>query len=114
MTFYIGVDFHPHQQTLCWIDKDTGAMETLDPAHDLEKVRQFYSSLTEPAVVGIEACVIAVWFENMTAETGHELLVEASGHPATAETRGGSELRLDTETVFRSVVVTGRSQSPDA
>ena len=75
MTFYIGVDFHPHQQTLCWIDRSTGAMETLDLAHDLEKVRQFYSELTEPAVVGIEASSRAIWFENMIAETGHKLLV---------------------------------------
>ncbi len=75
MTFYIGVDFHPHQQTLCWIDKSTGAMETLDLAHDLDKVRQFYSSLAEPAVVGIEASSRAVWFENMIAETGHKLVV---------------------------------------
>lgn len=75
MTFYIGVDFHPHQQTLCYVDKQTGAMETLDLEHDLLKVKEFYSSLTEPAVVGIEASSRAVWFENMIAETGHTLVV---------------------------------------
>lgn len=75
MTFYIGVDFHPHQQTLCYIDKQTGAMETLDLEHDLLKVKEFYSSLTEPAVIGIEASSRAIWFENMIAETGHKLVV---------------------------------------
>lgn len=75
MTFYIGVDFHPHQQTLCWCDQETGETRTLDMDHDLEKVRKFYSSLTEPAVIGIEASTRAEWFENMISETGHKLLV---------------------------------------
>jgi transposase len=75
MTFYIGVDFHPHQQTLCWCDKETGETRTLDMEHDLEKVREFYSTLSEPAVIGIEASSRAVWFENMISETGHKLLV---------------------------------------
>ncbi len=29
MTFYIGVDFHPHQQTLCWCDSGTGETGSL-------------------------------------------------------------------------------------
>ncbi len=24
MSLYIGVDFHPHQQTVCWCDTETG------------------------------------------------------------------------------------------
>lgn len=75
MTFYIGVDFHPHQQTLCWCDKQTGEIRTLEMDHDLEKVRKFYTGLPEPAVIGIEASSRAIWFENMIAETGHKLLV---------------------------------------
>jgi transposase len=75
MTFYIGVDFHPHQQTLCWCDQETGETRTLDMEHDLEKVREFYSSLNERAVIGVEASSQAVWFENMISETGHKLLV---------------------------------------
>ncbi len=75
MTFYIGVDFHPHQQTLCWCDRETGEIRTLDMEHDLEKVREFYVKLPEPAVIGIEASGRATWFENMIAETGHKLVV---------------------------------------
>jgi hypothetical protein len=74
MTLYIGVDFHPHQQTVAWCDKETGETRTIDLKHDLEKVREFYSSLPEPAIVGIEASSKAVWFENMLFDTGHELL----------------------------------------
>ena len=75
MTFYIGFDFHPHQQTLCWCDEQTGETQILDMDNDPEKVREFYSSLKEPAVIGIEASSRATWFENMISETGHKLLV---------------------------------------
>jgi transposase len=75
MTLYIGVDFHPHQQMLAWCDEQTGETQTLELHHDLEKVREFYSSLAEPAVIGIEASTRALWFEKMISETGHTLLV---------------------------------------
>jgi hypothetical protein len=52
MTFYIGVDFHPYQQTVCWCDKQTGETGSLKLLHDIEKVREFYSELPKPAIVG--------------------------------------------------------------
>jgi transposase len=75
MTLYIGVDFHPHQQTAAWCDTATGETRTIDLKHNLEKVREFYKTLPEPAVIGIEASARAEWFENMLFETGHKLLV---------------------------------------
>ena len=63
MTLYLGVDFHPHQQTVAWCDTLTGETKTFDLAHDLEKVREFYYSLPEPAIIGIEASAKARWFE---------------------------------------------------
>ena len=87
MTLYIGVDFHPHQQTVCWCDTRTGETETKDLMHDLESVRKFYTSLREPAVVGIEATARAVWFENMLFETGHKLFV---GNPVLIRKRATS------------------------
>ena len=59
MTLYIGVDFHPHQQTVAWCDTKRGETETLDLLHDLERVRQFYSSLPEPAVVPVRQTLSA-------------------------------------------------------
>jgi transposase len=75
MTFYIGVDLHPYQQTLCWCDEETGETGSLKLAHDIEKVREFYSSIGKPAVIGIEASSRAGWFERITVEAGHKLLV---------------------------------------
>lgn len=92
MTLYIGVDFHPHQQTVCWCDTRTGETDTFDLAHDPDEVRKFYSSLPEPAIVGIEASTRAAWFENMLFESDHKLLV---GNPVLIRKRATSRHKND-------------------
>jgi transposase len=92
MTLYIGVDIHPYQQTAAWCDKGTGETGTVDLKHDLEKVREFYSSLPGPAVIGIEASARATWFENMLFETGHKLFV---GNPVLIRKRATSRHKND-------------------
>jgi transposase len=92
MTLYIGVDFHPHQQTVAWCDTNSGETETLDLLHNPEQVRRFYSSLPEPAVVGIEASSRAVWFENLLFEIGHQLLI---GNPRLIRQRATSRHKND-------------------
>lgn len=92
MTLYIGVDFHPHQQTIAWCDTRTGETGTADLENDPESVRQFYSSLPEPATVGIEASARARWFENMLFETSHKLFV---GNPVLIRKRATSRHKSD-------------------
>ena len=92
MTLYIGVDFHPYQQTICWADTATGETGFIELAHDIEKVRAYYASLGEPAIVGIEASVRAGWFEKMLACLGHKLLV---GNPVLIRKRATSRHKSD-------------------
>lgn len=92
MTLYIGVDFHPHQQTVAWCDSQTGETRTMDLVNDPETVRDFYTSLPEPAVVGIEASARATWFEEMLFETSHKLLV---GNPVLIRKRATSRHKND-------------------
>jgi transposase len=92
MTLYIGVDFHPHQQTVAWCDTRTGETRTTDLTNDPETVRDFYSSLPEPAIVGIEASARARWFENMIFETSHKLFV---GNPVLIRKRATSRHKND-------------------
>ena len=92
MTLYIGVDFHPHQQTIAWCDTQTGETRTTDLINDLQIVHEFYSSLPEPATVGIEASARARWFENMLFETGHRLFV---GNPVLIRKRATSRHKND-------------------
>ena len=92
MTLYIGVDFHPHQQTAAWCDRGTGEIRTKDLVHDLEKVREFYRGFDGPAVVGVEASLRAGWFEKMVSETGHKLVV---GNPVLIRKRAVSRHKSD-------------------
>lgn len=91
MSLYIGVDFHPHQQTAAWCDTETGEVKTLDLRHNTPQVRLFYQQLPA-AIVGIEASVNAVWFEQMLAEFGHELRI---GNPALIRARARSRHKSD-------------------
>jgi len=92
MTLYIGVDFHAFQQTIAWCDTETGETDMIDLKHEPEKVRDFYSSLSGPAFIGIEASARAAWFENMIEETGHQLLV---GNPVLIRKRAISRHKND-------------------
>lgn len=100
MTFYIGVDLHPYQQTLCWCDEETGETGSMKLFHDIEKVREFYSSIDKPAIVGIEASSRAGWFEKVVEEAGHKLFV---GNPVsirkTALSRHKND-RIDAEHIL--------------
>lgn len=89
---YIGVDFHAHQQSVCWCDTATGETDAVELKHDLEKVREFYGRFRECGIVGIEASSRAIWFEKMLFETGHKLIV---GNPVLIRKRATSRHKND-------------------
>lgn len=91
MTLYIGVDFHPYQQTVAWCDTQTGETETVTLLHEPDKVRAFYEQF-ETAVIGIEASSRAQWFEDLLSETKHELRV---GNPYLIRQRARSRHKSD-------------------
>jgi transposase len=72
MTLYIGVDFHPHQQTVSYCNTESGEVEQTSLFHNVELVRRFYEQFPR-AVVGIEASCTARWFEQLMQDLGHEL-----------------------------------------
>lgn len=59
MPVYIGVDFPPHQQTVCWCDPATGEITTQNLFHQTPQLKQFYQTMP-PAIIGIEASTNAV------------------------------------------------------
>ena len=73
MRLYIGVDFHPYQQTACWMDIETGELRSR-VLREVNEVREFYTNMP-PSVVGIEASSRTDWFEDLIFECGHELWV---------------------------------------
>lgn len=99
MTVYIGVDFHPHQQTVCWCDPATGEIQSKNLYHHSIELKEFYQQMPS-AIIGIEASTNAPWYEALLHETGHELRV---GNPvlirAKATSRHKSDKR-DAELIF--------------
>lgn len=92
MTVYIGVDFHPHQQTVAWCDTATGETDIRDLFHKPGEVKRFYASFTKPAIIGMEASSRAIWFEKLIHLTGHRLLI---GNPAIIRKRATSRHKND-------------------
>ena len=75
----IGCDLHARQQTIAMLDSDTGELEEKTLEHEGETVREFYSALSGPILVGIEATGSMQWFLELMEELGIECRV---GHPA--------------------------------
>ena len=91
MTLYIGVDFHPHQQTVAMCNTDSGEIEQTTLFHNPELVRRFYEQFPK-AVIGVEASCTARWFEQLMNELGHELRV---GNPSKIRARARSRHKSD-------------------
>jgi transposase len=91
MTIYIGVDFHPHQQTVSYCRSEEGEVYQASIVHNIEQVRRFYAQFSD-AVIGIEASCSAAWFEQLVKHLGHELLL---GNPALIRARARSRHKSD-------------------
>jgi len=71
---YCGVDFHARQQTICSLTTETGVMSTHELKHQNKaELKEFYSRLRGPVLVGLEASGYSPWFERMLEELGHEV-----------------------------------------
>lgn len=112
----IGVDLHVRQQTIAMFDTETKKLEEKTLRHDGAEVREFYSALTRPVQVGIEASGSMYWFLELLDELGIDRQV---GHPAeirAAEPRKQKHdrrdalllLRLQIESRFPSIWVPSR------
>ena len=91
----IGVDLHTRQQSLAMLDTETGELVEQTLEHEGEKVRDFYSSLTSPVLVGIEATGSMSWFLKLMEELKIECRVGHPGNIRAAEPRKQKHDRRD-------------------
>lgn len=76
MTVYIGIDFHPYQQTIAFCDDRDGEIKYRQFLHSEKKVlRQFYQSCQTDTIMGVEATGSLQWFEKMLFEMGLSLKI---------------------------------------
>jgi transposase len=104
----VGCDLHARQQSIAMVDTETGEFTEKRLMHEGNAVRDFYTSLKGPVVVGIEATGAMQWFLELLEELGIECRV---GHPAkirAAETRKQKHDRRDAEVILDLLVMKDR------
>ena len=75
----VGCDLHARQQSIAMLDTETGEFVEKTLHHEGSTVRDFYTALKGPVVVGIEATGAMQWFLELLEELNSESRV---GHPA--------------------------------
>jgi len=76
MTVYIGVDFHPYEQSVAYASDEDGEIGYRRFLHsDKQSIRAFYRKCGADAVIGVEATGCLWWFEKMLADGGHQLKI---------------------------------------
>jgi transposase len=97
----IGCDLHTRQQMLAILDTESGEVVNKTLMHAGDEVRKFYSALTGPVQVGIEATGSMHWFLRLMEELKVDYQV---GHPAkirAAEPRKQKHDRRDAELILK-------------
>lgn len=76
MTVYIGVDFHPYEQTVAYADDEDGEIGYRRFLHsDKQSIRAFYRKWGRDVCIGTEATGCLWWFEKLLFENGIELKI---------------------------------------
>lgn len=100
----IGCDLHSRQQTIAMFDSESKEVVETTLSHQGDAVREFYSGLPRPVLVGIEATGAMLWFLRLLEELGIACQV---GHPAEirkAESRKQKHDRRDALLLMRLLV----------
>jgi Transposase len=100
----IGCDLHARQQTLAMFDTETGEVVNRTLMHEGNQVREFYSELLRPVLVGIEAIGPMQWFLDLLAQLGIECQVGDATKIRAAEPRKQKHGRRDAELILKLLV----------
>jgi len=100
----IGCDLHARQQTLAMLDTETGEVVNRTLRHEGNEVREFYSELARPVLVGIEAIGPMQWFLNVLEELGITCQVGDASKIRAAEPRKQKHDRRDAELILKLLV----------
>src|SRR5450631_3464924 len=91
----IGVDYHPSDQYIAFVDTETGECGERRLNHSDREAEKFYRELAARGVgvrVGMEATGYSRWFERLLAELGIELWI---GNAAEIKTRRVRKQKTD-------------------
>ena len=69
----IGCDLHAREQTIAMLDTDMGEQQEKTLEHQGETVREFYSALSGPILVGVEATGSMRWYAGIDGRVGDRM-----------------------------------------
>jgi transposase len=97
----IGCDLHARQQSIAMLDTESGEFVEKTLEHDGEELRKFYSGLTHPVLVGIEATGTMQWFLEWMEELEIECRVGDPAKIRAAEPRKQKNDRRDAQLLLK-------------
>src|SRR2546428_10913339 len=97
----IGVDLPARQQTIAMLDRETGELVEKTLKHEGEAVREFYSALPHPVLVGIEATGSMHGFLELMEELGIDRQVGRPAEIRAAEPRKQKHDRRDASLLLK-------------
>ncbi len=100
----IGCDFHTRLEQIAMLDTETGEVAEKKLEHENGEAKRFYEGLKEPALVGIESTGYTIWFAEMLAELGHQLVVGEAGKIRAKQTRKQKHDRRDAEHILNLLI----------
>jgi len=86
------------------LDTETGEVVERRLEHENGEGKRFYEGLKEPALVGIESTGYALWFAELLAELGHELVVGEAAKIRAKEPRKQKHDRRDAQLILDLLV----------
>ncbi len=100
----IGCDLHARQQSVAMLDTESGEVVNRTLMHEGNEVREFYSQLPRPVLVGIEAIGPMQWFLKLLDELGMECQIGDATKIRAAEPRKQKHDRRDAELILKLLV----------
>jgi transposase len=100
----IGCDLHARQQSVAMLDTESGEVVNRTLMHEGNEVREFYSQLPRPVLVGIEAIGPRQWFLKLLVELGMECQIGDVTKIRAAEPRKQKHDRRDAELILKLLV----------
>jgi transposase len=101
---FIGCDFHPSCQQVCWVNTDTGETEEHKLVHAAGEAEKFYRQFAAPALIGMEATGNCQWFVEMLAAFGHEVWIGDAAKIRASEVRQQKHDKRDAALLLRLLV----------
>jgi transposase len=100
----IGVDYHPSDQCIAFLDTETGECGERRLNHSAGEAEKFYRDLKQREVsvrVGMEATGYSRWFERLLAELGIEVWIGDAAKIKTKRVRKQKTDREDARLLLR-------------